>query len=532
MTQPIIDSQTAKSTWARFFEWELGLLVVLTLVLYSCRLTDLSIRGEESRRGRIAWEMIHSGDWLVPRVQGLPRLSRPPLQYWTIATAGIFRGQVDAIAVRLPSVLATLLTVMLIYGHGRCWMSRRGAFASGAIFATFAQVLQLGRLGETEAIFTLLLSSALLVWHIGMMRSWSPVATWTIAYILAALATLAKGPQAPVYFAGGIGLYLVLSRQWRFAFSWSHAIGIVVFLGLVSAWQIPFAMALGQERVSYVYLSEVAKRFEDHAVLTFATHLISFPFEVWLGSLFPWSLFLLAYARRDVRQSLGALKMPVLFLTGCICIAFPTVWIPPEARTRYFMPLFPCFALLCGCVIEYWAINSSDATSRIRNLAVWLSLPIRFAGVTALIGLIYLGPAISFQVAKSRDAASEIAQVKGALPAGAKLYSFGVVHHLFSFLYADEVTHCPWPIDAAEVNPELEYFCIDMLNSNHKPIPFAWEEIARVNCDRNLRGKPQCEVIIGRRLTSNRELSGTAALLPTPKNSVQRVSGLEQIPRR
>lgn len=489
-------------SWRRYFELELGLLIALALLLYCTRLTDLSIRGEESRRGRIAWEMVHSGDWLVPRVQGLPRLSRPPLQYWTIACVGILRGEVDAVAVRLPCVLATLLTILLIYAHGRCWMSRTGAFASAAIYATFAQVLQLGRLGETEAVFTFLLAAALLVWHIGLMRNWKPMGIWTLAYLFAGLATLAKGPQAPVYFAGGVGLYLLVTRQWRFAVSWSHLAGIALYLALVGAWQIPFSLALGQERVSYVYLSEVAKRFEDSHVLTFLSHLTLFPFEVWLGCLFPWSLLLLAYARRDFRQALEQSSRPVLFLAGCILTAFPTVWIPPEARTRYFMPLFPCFALLCGCVLEQWSKLGAASRTSFQEWAIWLARPMRFAGVATVIGMIYVGPIISNQVARSRDATSDVARARDLLPADAKLYSFGVVHHLFSFLYGAELAHCPWPADETQVDPRLEYFCVDVMNSKHKPIPFAWVEVARVNCDRNARPKPECEVLIGRRVRS------------------------------
>lgn len=529
---PISALQSGSNFWMRFFELEVGLLILLTLGLYGTRLTDLSIRGEESRRGRIAWEMVQTGDWLVPRVQGLPRLSRPPLQYWAIATVGILRGQVDAVAVRLPCVLATLLTVMLVYAHGRCWMSRTGAFASAAIYATFAQVLQLGRLGETEAIFTFLLSSALLIWHIGLLRDWKPVVMWTLAYLFAALATLAKGPQAPVYFAGGVGLYLVVTRQWRFAISWSHALGVALYLALVGAWQIPFALALGQERVSYVYLSEVAKRFEDSQITTFLSHFALFPMEVVLGCLFPWSLLLLAYLRRDFRQSLEQSSRPVLFLTGCIVIAFPTVWIPPEARSRYFMPLFPCFALLCGCVLEQWSKSSSATVSRFKTGAIWISKPSRFAVVAAALGLIYVGPIMSYQVARSRDAASDVAQAKNLLPRGAKLYSFGVVHHLFSFLYGNEVTHRPWPANAAEVDPQLEYFCVDVMNSKHKPIPFEWEEVARVNCDRNERTKPECEVVIGRRLTGPEIADRADKPIANPEGSRLRVSQQENMTRR
>ncbi|MDB5335153.1 MAG: 4-amino-4-deoxy-L-arabinose transferase, partial [Planctomycetaceae bacterium] len=494
----------AKSTsgWSRYFERELGWLLILVLGLYATRLTDLSIRGEESRRGRIAWEMIHGGDWLVPRVQGIPRLSRPPMQYWLIALTGELRGRVDAVAVRLPSVLATLLTVLLIYSYGRCWMSRTGSFAAGAIYATFVQVLQLGRLGETEAIFTFLLSAALLVWHMGVLLRWNQWVLWTVAYSLAAAATLTKGPQAPVYFVGGIGLFLLLTRNWRWSISWSHATGIGVLLAIVGAWQIPFSMALGQQKVSYVYLSEVAKRFENNQWATIISHITLFPIEIVAGCLFPWSLLLLAYAYKGFRDRIQTARLPLIYLAGCIAIAFPSVWIPPEARSRYFMPLFPCFALLCGYVIEQgWQTAGAGLPSW---LSFWKARPQQcVAGLACLIGALYVGPIMSYQVSHSRDAASDVERAKKLLPASHQLASFGVVHHLFSYHFDDQIAHYRWPQSADQVDTELDYFCFDAFNSRHKPVPFAWIEVARVNCDRNQRPRPECEVIIGRRLRAD-----------------------------
>ena len=500
--------------WGRYFERELGWLLILVLALYATRLTDLSIRGEESRRGRIAWEMIHGGDWLVPRVQGLPRLSRPPLQYWVVALVGEWRGGVDAVAVRLPSVLATLMTVLLIYSYGRCWMSRTGALAAGAIYATFAQVLQLGRLGETEALFTCLLSAALLVWHGGVLLRWNHWLLWIVTYSLAAAATLTKGPQAPVYFVGGIGLYFFLTRHWRWAVSWSHAAGIGVLFTIVGAWQIPFSMALGRQKVSYVYLSEVAKRFEDTHWSTVLSHLTLFPLEIVVGCLFPWSLLLLAYGYKGFRDRIQGAKLPLIYLAGCIAIAFPSVWIPPTARSRYFMPLFPCFALLCGYVIEQgWQTAGAGLP---RWLSFWKGRPQQsVVGLAGLIGMLYVGPIMSYQVAHSRDAADAVEQARKRLPPTAKLASFGVVHHLFSYHFNDHIAHHAWPLAAEQVDVDLEYFCIDAINSQHKFLPFAWTEVARVNCDRNQRPRPECEVIIGRRLRAEETLASHAEGSPS-----------------
>src|SRR5262245_63294672 len=97
-----------------WLETELALLVVLVVGAYFTRLTALTVRGEESRRGLIAREMLTTGDWIVPRCQGIPLYSRPPLQNWLIAAVAAVRGDVDRVALRFPSDCGILLTVILV----------------------------------------------------------------------------------------------------------------------------------------------------------------------------------------------------------------------------------------------------------------------------------------------------------------------------------------------------------------------------------------------------------------------------------
>ena len=85
-----------------------------------------------------------------------------------------------------------------------------GALAAAASFATLADMFQMGRQAETEALFILLASASLLRWHRGWMRSWPAGLTWSIGYGLITRAMLTKGIQAPAYFVGSVGSYLVL----------------------------------------------------------------------------------------------------------------------------------------------------------------------------------------------------------------------------------------------------------------------------------------------------------------------------------
>ena len=60
---------------------------------------------DEGRYVGVAWEMLRSGDWLVPTLDGLPFFHKPPLFYWISAAS-------------MPCSTSTPL---------RCWCARRRA---------------------------------------------------------------------------------------------------------------------------------------------------------------------------------------------------------------------------------------------------------------------------------------------------------------------------------------------------------------------------------------------------------------------
>ena len=540
-----------RSRW--WLELELLLLVALVVAAYFSRMTMLTVRGEESRRGLIAREMLTTGDWIVPRCQGIPLFSRPPLQNWLIATVAAIRGDVDLVALRLPSDCAILLTVILIYGYGRAFLTRLGALTAGAAYASMGQVLELGRTGETDALFALFVSGSLLAWHFCQTRGASPYKTWCLGYLLTALATLTKGPQAPVYFAGAIAVYLLLTRQWRFALSWAHAAGIGVFALIYSAWQVPFLLRMGLEGAGKMYVNDVGHRFLGADWPLFFEHLAEYPFEI-LICVLPWSGLLIVWCNRAFRRTQGQARPPALFLATCLAVALPTVWLPPDSRPRYLMCLFPCLALLVGIAADRVARTRSSADWRIvwpifvrcaalamvgtavfvlvislGDFNTWLKQTPATAILYALAGLVIAALAWwspGAQTALRRrlavlaiagfvvmsydtvvinafqgttvDTAGAIAEVKRHLPPGAELVSIEQTHHMFVYLYHEDVPAISFPKTPEEAE-DVEYFCFDAHRTKAEDLPFKWEPIGEVNCDRHNLPFVRWRVVVARR---------------------------------
>jgi 4-amino-4-deoxy-L-arabinose transferase-like glycosyltransferase len=551
------------------FEFEVVLLTLLVFGTYLIRLGDLPLRGEETRRAQVAREMLQTGDWIVPRQQGAPFLSRPPLGNWLIAAATVVRGQCDPLAVRLPSVLATLLTTLLVYGYSRTLLSRLGALAAAVAYATMAQVMELGRLAETEAPFALLLSASLLVWHWGYSRGWPAACTWVAGYALAALATLAKGPQAPTYFAVSVGLFLLLTRHWRYLFTCGHLIGMAAFALVFGAWQVPFYRQLGWNGMVAIWTSDATLRlmFLDRTMVLY--HLATYPLEV-LSCTLPWSVLLVFYLSRNFRQTLGETRSGVLFLATCLAVTFPTCWLVPGAQSRYLMPVYPCLAPLIGLVIQRCVESESSSLLRrtwsgllivlavvllviggailgasflhvpnVHGLTVrplfasvyaalatglgLLALALRrwsearpvqrgLLALGALLGLSHTGMVVDALARKSENAAPAVARLKEQLHGAAHLVSFGPVHHLFAYHYGTPIALRPWPKQPSDVGTDVTYFCFDRMAKAPIDLPFPWEEVAVISCDRYRSIWPQWSVVVGRRLPRGQTWSGEATL--------------------
>ncbi|MGV3605742.1 MAG: ArnT family glycosyltransferase [Planctomycetaceae bacterium] len=554
------DSSARSCPW--YGERELWLLLLVVSLIYLPWLHLPPLRGEETRRAMVGINMLETGDWIVPRQQGDPYFlsSRPPLQSWLMAATSRILGRFDLYAIRLPSVFALLLLLVVLYGYCRQFVSATGAFAAGAAYASMAQVLELGRTGESDLLFTLFVASSLLLWHAGYTQKWPAWKVWCLGYSAAALGTMTKGPQAPVYFAASVGLFLLVNRDWRYALTTSHLAGIITYLAIVSAWLIPFAMQMGLPGIRHVFTGDVVL-YGNLQPAAFAQHLALYPLEIF-ACCFPWSLFLLNFAFRDFRSSLGNSKSAVLFLAGALAITFPTVWWVAGAKSRFYMSLYPCIAALAGIAVDRllyaetlptWIRNARLRFSIGMALVMFLAGPALLllwwrnqttlptlppaptlfeAGLICLVGWL-LGAALLYQRAcatssqfrtvllgsllflgttfgvvvvgdltrRSSRVDLAVQKLVEQLPPDTKLVSFGPLHHMFTFHYylytGKRIEMLPIPKSAGELPEDLVYFCTsDPTFNDPGKRPFEFQQLANINCERFHRDVPGIVLVV------------------------------------
>lgn len=562
-----MNSSEVNQSGARWWrEKQLLLVLVLAVVAYCLRVDALQLFGEEPRRALIAREMIESGDWLVPGTQRVFLPSRPPLQNWLIAIAGLVLGSIDTLAARLPSIVSTIGLAVLIYGYLRQTIAPLGSAAGSVAWLTMQIVLEFGRSAETEAVFTAFVAPSMLLWHWGWIARWPVWKMWTVGYGLAALGMLTKGLQAPVYFAGSACLFLLWTGNWKAIFAPGHFFGFFVFWIIFGAWQVPFAMHRGIQDSLNIYFADVADRFVDKSWAKFFVHLISYPVELLAVRLLPWSILLLSFGDRSIRARLGHRRQTVDFLTICILFSFVFVWLPTGSKLRYYMPLFPHFAALVGIAVDCLAQEIAETgqsrlwTNFVRLAAITMvatgalilgisfanpgslmSMPLPsallFAASTSILGgiaivslrkpnqtawmlreifciglfcaLVQLTLVTQVLQRRCEDIAGNVEKLRNELPSDIHLVSFGPVHHAFAYYFRRPIPIVPVPLDKPPA--DVDYFCVHVFDPQSPKLPFNWIPIADVRVDRFNDAKvPRERVVVGRVQSTNERESDKA----------------------
>ena len=159
--------------------------------------------------------------------------------------------------------------------------------------------------------------------------------------------------------------------------SWSHLAGLALFVGMSARGRFRFFWPPTGRRSA-----RSGCRTSDCDLTTLgwtqlALHFLFYPIGV-LICVLPWSPLLTAYGFGWFRNRITDARPMTVFLGLALLVAFPTCWLVPGAKERYFMPLFPCMAPLIGLVIQ--RALSADAPRALR-----IGWPLYLGGVSATI---------------------------------------------------------------------------------------------------------------------------------------------------
>lgn len=342
----------------------LAAVVALTwLAIFSVRMAGpfMITDSDQQRPAAYTLDVLVNGNWIVQSDDRGDVASKPPLYTWVMALGVLaLGGELTEFALYLPgalSVLAIALIVLFVTAH----FFGRGAGLLAALaylvaWTAFRQVY----LARTDALFSLTVFVAALMAWMAATRQMS----WIWFWLIAALATLTKGPLGVLLAAGGLVAFLwpkdhrVLPEPTGLAKYplASQALGFAAYAVICGGWFLLAWLHAGQPFIDKV----IGQELVGHAVESSRGQR---PFEgfwkqplYFLSRFLPWSVVTYyalwrAFFRplEDPRQRLFHRFMAFYFLLGLTVFS-----IAPHQRADHLLPLLPAAAILAGLEMAQW----------------------------------------------------------------------------------------------------------------------------------------------------------------------------------
>lgn len=294
--------------------WTLLLLVffaVHLIALFSPSLLD----DADATHANAAQHMARTGDWVTLYVNGIRYLEKPPLPYWLAAIDYHLFGY-NVFATHLPITLGVLACAILAWFWSRRAYGDRAAFYAALAILTSVGIFLWTRFFIPESLLTFFLTLALYCFLTGLEDRLP--SRFYIAYASLALALLAKGLIAPVFFIAAVVPYLLITGEWTLWREMRLFTGLMLFLAIGAPWHIlaglrnpdhghPTGNIPSPGHVhGFFYFYFINEHFLRFLGKRFPHDYNKQPwFAYWFGQLvwlFPWSLFIPAAAVRVWRN--------------------------------------------------------------------------------------------------------------------------------------------------------------------------------------------------------------------------------------
>src|SRR6185503_323298 len=224
----------ARTTFTAMSKPVSSLLIALLAALW---LGSLGLRPlykpDEGRYGEIPREMVASGDWVTPRLNGFKYFEKPPLQYWSTAAAFSAFGVHDWSA-RLWTALTGFAGLILAFCYGNLLFGRPVGFYAAAILVGSPLYALLGQVNTLDMGVTFFLSAAVFAFAAGHML---------VFWAACALAVLSKGLIGIVLPLAAVFLFMVITRDWSVMRRIRPLAGPLVFLLIAAPWFIAVSAA-------------------------------------------------------------------------------------------------------------------------------------------------------------------------------------------------------------------------------------------------------------------------------------------------
>lgn len=328
-------------------------LALLTLLIGALFYLGLGGRAlsvtSEARYAELPREMLLSGDWVTPRLNGVKYFEKPPLFYWVQAGVyGLF-GYGSEFVVRAATAFVSLLCALMTYAAGRVLYGRLAGIFAAAMLSTGLLYFGLSRVVLLDMPVALFLAATLFCFilgvHAGPGRARSLY--FYAMYVAAAGAVLTKGLIGMLLPGLVVLVWLALTGRWSLLKEARLVTGTILFLALAAPWHI-LAAERNHDFLRFYFIHEHFQRFTTTVHNRYQPPW--FFIVAIIGGWLPWTLFMAQATLHSLQGFWARRRTDGIELFLVLWIALITLFfsISDSKLIPYIMPVFPAIALFFG----------------------------------------------------------------------------------------------------------------------------------------------------------------------------------------
>lgn len=342
---------------------------------------------DEATRANVAMEMILSGDYLHPTINGEFYINKPPLFNWIqILFVKIFNSDSELIF-RLPVIASLLLFGLTIYLSLKREFGRTVAFLSSFAVITSGRILFYDSfIGLIDISFSWLIY--LLIWSVyyfGIKKQYYKL--FLSAYFFASLAFLMKALPSLVFLGMTLLVWFISRKEIRKLFSLQHIAGFAILLVMVGGYFFLYNIENPLDNYFTTLWTESSKRtFIDNNIWESVKHIFLFPLQFFYHFL-PWTVLILLLLWKKNRITLWENELSRFFSLAFL-FNILIYWASPAIYARYLFMFLP---LLFG--LMFYVLFKNDNAKFVR----FIFKPLLIGASGLLMVFILISPLIANQ---------------------------------------------------------------------------------------------------------------------------------------
>ena len=306
----------------------------------------------EGLYAEIAREMLVDGHWIIPHLNGVVYLEKPPLLYWLLAFSYHLFG-VNAFAARLvPSSMTALTILGMVYWCKKIGLARVG-WLTGVILGSSVVFLIIGRTVFFDPVLLFCISACLISFY--LYNSNNKNLYLYTSFIFLGLSVLAKSFVTLGLIPLIIVCYLMITKADKSTYKkLLTKNGLIVFLIITLPWHILGIVGNAHFLSEYVINQQILRFFNLASPHDYHTGPWYFYIPRILAYVLPWSIFLVFLIKVKLTRPIDPLKA---FLYSWFLVIFIFFSLSSDKGDYYCVLAVPPLACLIALKIEEWIVN-------------------------------------------------------------------------------------------------------------------------------------------------------------------------------